>query len=48
MVRKPINAWMHMMVAIAIGSDCISIGIVVELIAISLDHVLMSILLNRL
>ncbi len=36
------------MVEIAIGLDCISIGIVVESIAISSDCVLMSILLNQL
>ncbi len=37
MARWPINAWMHVMAAIAISSDCISVGIVVELIAISTD-----------
>jgi hypothetical protein len=39
---------MRVMAAIAISLDHISIGIVVELIAISLDRVLMSISLNRL
>ncbi len=48
MARWPINAWMRVMAAIAIGLDYISIGIVVESIAISLDCVSMSILLNRL
>jgi hypothetical protein len=48
MERWPINARMHVMVAIAIGLDCILNGIVVESIATSLDCVLMSILLNRL
>ncbi len=37
------NAWIHVVVAIAISSDCISIDIVVELIAISLDHVSMNV-----
>ncbi len=32
------NCKMRVMVAIAIGLDCISIGIAVKLIAISLDH----------
>jgi hypothetical protein len=32
------NPEMHVMAAIAISSNCISIGIVIELIAISLDH----------
>ncbi len=36
------------MAAIVIGLDCILIGIVVELIVISSDHVSMSILPNRL
>ncbi len=48
MVRWPINAWMCVMAAIAIGLDCISIGIVVESIATSLDPVLMIISSNRL
>jgi hypothetical protein len=39
---------MRMTAAIAIGSDCISIGIVVKLIAISSDCVLMNISLNQL
>jgi hypothetical protein len=39
---------MHMMEAIAIGLDCISIGIVVKLIAISSDPVSMIILSNQL
>jgi hypothetical protein len=39
---------MCVMVAIAISLDCISIGIVIELIAISSDHVLMNILSNQL
>jgi hypothetical protein len=39
---------MCVMAAIEIGSDCISIGIVVESIAISLDPALMSIMPNRL
>ncbi len=46
MARWPINTWMHVMAAIAIGSDCILIGIVVELIPVSLDCVLMSISSN--
>ncbi len=48
MARWPINAWMRMMAAIAIGLDCILIGIVVELIAISLDCVSMNVSLNPL
>jgi hypothetical protein len=43
-----INAWMHVMVAIAISSDCILIGIVIKLVAISSDRVSMSISSNRL
>jgi hypothetical protein len=39
---------MRMMAAIAIDLDCISIGIVVELIAIILDCLLMSISTNQL
>ncbi len=46
MMRWPINAWMRVMAAIAIGLDCISIGIVIKLIAISLDHVSMNTLSN--
>jgi hypothetical protein len=37
------NCKMRMMVAIAIGLDCISIGIVVKLIAISLDRASMDV-----
>jgi hypothetical protein len=37
------NCKMCMMAAIAINSDSISIGIVVELIAISSDHALMDV-----
>ncbi len=37
------NCKMRVMVAIAIGLDCISIGIVVKLIAISSDHALMDV-----
>ncbi len=46
MARWPINAWMRVMVAIAIGLDCILIDIDVKSIAISSDCVLMSILSN--
>ncbi len=48
MARGPINAWMRVMAAIAIGLDRISIGIVVKLIMISLDCVSMSISSNQL
>ncbi len=47
MARWPINSWIRVMAAIAISSDCISIGIVVKLIAISLDCVLMKISSNQ-
>jgi hypothetical protein len=43
MARWPISAWMHMMVVIAMSLDRISIGIVVESIAISSDHVSMDV-----
>ncbi len=43
MARWPINAWMRMMAEIPISSDCISIGIVVKLIAISSDRALMDV-----
>jgi hypothetical protein len=37
------NPKMHVMAAIAISSDCISIGIVIELIMISSDHASMDV-----
>jgi hypothetical protein len=37
------NYKMHVMAAIAINSDCISIGIIVESIAISSDHALIDV-----
>ena len=43
MARWAINAWMRVVAAIAISSDCISIGIVVKLIAISSDPVSMDV-----
>jgi hypothetical protein len=48
MERWPINAWMRVMVVIAISLDRILIGIVVELIATSSDHASMNRSLNRL
>jgi hypothetical protein len=39
MARWPINAYMRVMAAIAIGLDCILTGIIVKSIAISSDHV---------
>jgi hypothetical protein len=43
MARLPINAWICVVAAIAISSDCISIGIIVKLIAISSDCVSMDV-----
>ncbi len=43
MARWPINTWMRVVAVIAISSDCILIGIVVESIAISSDCVSMDV-----